>query len=177
MVTTNLGDIVVDLVQLNTTCKSMIFKSVLTDLIYSFRTSIKKITGSVADVRLDQIRTKPIRIDGKVVIGRIRNLVGGRIACAFDSSLVEFLNTESEYVSDRYSPVEMFAIDLFDCFSSTSKNGILELNTNNIEVGDVPTDSMYYIRFDTRIFTKDGRVIPSRFIVSVDEIASMYFRD
>ena len=168
----------VDLVQINSTCKSVIFKSVLTDLIYSFRTSVKKLTGSVADVKLDQIRPRPIQIDGKVVVGKIRNLVGGRITCAFDAAMVQFLNTESEYASDRYSPVEMFAIDLFDCFSSTSKNGILELNTNSIELIDsLHTDSMYYIRFDTRIFTKDGRVIPSRFIVSVDEIASMYFRD
>ena len=168
----------VDLVQINTTCKSMIFKSVLTDLIYSFRASVKKLTGSVADVKLDQIRPRPIRIDGKVVVGKIRNLVGGRITCAFDASMVEFLNTESEYTSDKYSPVEMFAIDLFDCFSTTSKSGMLELNTNNVELSDTQyTDSLYYIRFDTRIFTKDGRVIPSRFIVSVDEITSMYFRD
>lgn len=154
------------------------FKSVLTDIIYSFRMSMKKLTGSTADVKLNQIRIKqPIEVDGLVVVGNIRNLVGGKLSCAFDNNLVEFLNNESNYVSDRFSPTEMFAIDLFDCFTSTSKNGLLELNTNNIKTRSNIVDSIYYIKFDTRILTNRGNIIPSKFVVSVDEIASMYFRD
>lgn len=168
----------VDLVQINTACKSMVFKSVLTDLIYSFRHSVKKLTGSIVDIKLDQIRTKPIPHSGTVVVTKIRNLVGGRIACVIDSVMAEFLNMAVEYDCDDYVPLEIFAIDLFDCFSSISKNKIIELSTDNIEISDAHyTDATYYIRFDVRIFTQDNRVIASRFIVSVDEIASMYFRD
>ncbi len=166
-----------DSIQINRVCKSLVFKTVLTDLVYSFRSSIKKLTGGVADVKLEQIRPTPIYVRGKVAVGRVRNLIGGRIACAFDPSLVNFINSETEYYSARYTPIELFATDMFDCFSSTSKSGMLVLNTSNLELLDESLNDSMYIRFDTRIFTKVGLVIPSRFIISVDEIASMYFKD
>jgi hypothetical protein len=162
-----------DASEINASCKSTIFKSVLTDVIYSFRMSVKKLTGATADIKLNKIRVKPINIHGgTVVVGSIRNLVGGKIACVFDNPMVEFLHNETEYDSER------FALDFFDCFSTTSKNGMLELNTDSVEINESAWEnSIYYIRFDTKLLTETGKIIPSKFVISVDEITSMYFRD
>lgn len=164
----------VDLAELNMTCKSTIFKSVLNDLVYSFRMSIKKLTGAKTDIRLSKIRLEPISVNGLVVVGRIRSLVGGKISYAIDHKMINFLNAYTEFGSDITS--EIFAVDLFDCFSSTSKHRWLDLSTDNIEVSTNWVDlSCYYIRFKTKIFTRDGEVIPSDLVISIDEIASMYF--
>lgn len=163
---------------INNTCKSSIFKSVLSDLIYSFRMSIKKMTGATADVRLDRIKVSPINTGGDVIVSKVKSLIGGKVACSFDKHMIDFLNIHSDAGSNKYSSEVNFAIDFFDNFSSISRNGILEMNTVDIEtLKDWLYDSSYFIRFDTRIITKDGKTIPSKFVISIDEIASMYFKD
>jgi len=165
----------VGVAELNTPCKNVIFKSLLNDLRYSFRSSIKKLTGATTDVKLNKIRETPIHIDGNVIVGRIRNLIGGKIVCAIDKMLVDFLDNESDCKSLDYTSSEIFAIDFFDNFSSTSKSKYFNMNTENIEVHNGwRYDLSYYIRFDTKIFTLSGKVIPSNFIISIDEITLMY---
>lgn len=167
-----------EVADINASCKSTIFKSVLSDLMYSFRVTVKKLTGAKADIKLGKIRVTPIKSDGAIVIGRIKNLVGGKLACAFDLPMVNFLNTDSEYAYEDFTVTEMFAIDFFDSFSSMSKNGVLQLNTTTVESSKSEWEnSIYYIKFDTKLFTKGGKVIPSSFIIAVDEITSMYFKD
>ena len=166
----------VDIAEVTSTCKSEIFKSVLNDLVYSFRLSIKKLTSATLDIKLTKIRLKPICIEGAFIVGKIRNLVGGKIICVIDNNMVKFLNSNLTYAPE--TTTEIFAIDFFDCFISTSRHKWLNLNTDNIEMSTCCIGTFgYYINFDVRIFTTKGKPISSKFIISIDEIASMYFRD
>ncbi len=156
-----------EMYNMNESCKSVVFKSILIDIMYSFRSSIKKMTSANTDIRLGRIRFSPIESKGVKVVGRIKNLVGGKITCLIDENLIKFLETKSE-------PLELFVLDFFDTFSSISKNGIIKLS-DQIELIESWVDGIYYISFDIKIF--DGsEVIISNLVISIDEITSMYFR-
>ena len=156
---------------MNMTCKSVLFKAILIDIMYSFRTSIKKLTMSNIDIKLGKIRFTPIESDGIKVVARIKNLVGGKITCLFDTNLIKFVKTHSTLSE----PIETLALDFFDTFSSMSKNGLIRLS-DNIETSDTWNDAVYYISFDIKIFYM-GQVIPSKLIISIDEITAMYFKN
>jgi len=164
----------VNVADLNNICKSSIFKSVLKDLIYSFRMSIKKLTGITSDIKLDKIKISSFYNGNDVLVGKISNIIGGKIGCSIDNSLIIFL---SEYTGfdKEYVPL-IFVTDYFDCFSSTSCNSWLTLNTNEIKlIRRWDSETSYYISFSVKFLTGEKEVILSKFVIFIDEIASLYF--
>lgn len=153
-----------EICELNASCKSKMFKSILVDTMYSFRTSIKKLTSANTDIRLGQIRFTPIECKGDKVEGRIKNLVGGKITCLISSNLIKFLET------NETSSIELVQ-DFFDVFSSVSHSSI---KFNEIVSYIDRVDAMYYISFDIKVLSDNG-VISSKLVLCIDEITSLYF--
>ena len=156
--------------------KSEIFKTLLMDLIYAYRSTLKKLLSLKTDIRLETIRTTPIPINGQTIVtSKIKNLIGGKIICVLDEKLVNFL--KKELAKENYSkPIETFILDFFNNFSSISKNGMINIHDESVEIQSTLRESVVcYIRFDTKIFLTDGKAIQSNFIVALDEITSMYF--
>jgi hypothetical protein len=168
--------------EMNASCKTQVFKDVVSDLMHSFRTSFKRLTESQIDMRLSRIRTLPIIADGYTMVeGRVKNLVGGRVTCALDRNLVEYLQQPVEGVFketlDMDTIIEVFVDDLFDTFSSVSKNGMLQIGLNEVEMEYDWEKNTYYIQYDLKFKDKYGKTINSKAVFGIDEITSMYFRD
>jgi hypothetical protein len=163
----------VDTVQINNACKSQIFRSVITDVIASFRSCVKKFAWSVADVKLDRIKTVPMPLDGVVAVGNINNMVGGKIFFSFDHAMMNFIKTQGVSTDGIWD----FSSDFFDCLTSISTNRIFQVSLHHVDTNQNTTDCVYHIRFMVKIFTPSGQTLCTTFVVSVDEIASMYFTD
>ena len=160
---------------IKTVSKSVVFRSVLDDIIYSLGVSLKKTTDSNNEVRLSKIRMKPMKRDGVIVIGRIKNLIGGKVSCLLDNSLLGFLNDNIKYDVEGLSPLHVFIMDFFDNFSSMSRTDLFQLHPCKFDcVEQFLPDSLYYISFDIKIYS-GGKMISSKFIVSLDEITALYF--
>ena len=57
--------------------KSEIFKTLLMDLIYAYRSTLKKLMSLKTDIKLETIRTTPIPINGQTIVTcKIKNLLG-----------------------------------------------------------------------------------------------------
>ena len=168
--------------EMNASCKTQVFKDVVSDLMHSFRTSFKRLTESHIDMRLGRIRTLPIMTDGYTFVeGRVKNLVGGRVTCALDKNIVEFLQQPIEGVFketlEMDTIIEIFVDDLFDTFSSVSKNGMLQIGLNEVDMNYDWNNNIYYIQYDLKFKDKSGKVINSKAVFGIDEITSMYFKD
>lgn len=165
----------VTVLELNSACRGSIFKSVLLDIIYSFRMSIRKLTGFNSDIKLDKISIKPMNTTYKAYTRKITNIIGGKIGCSIDSALINFLKDNTGFTKTT-TPL-IFVTDFFDCFECTSRHHWLTFeSSNNLkEVEAYNKDGSYYIRFIVKIITENKEVILSKFIVIIDEIASLYF--
>jgi len=162
--------------------RSLIFRSVLDDIIYLLGVSIKKTTGVKSRVRLNKIRmTPPYSVDDPmysdsiIVVGHIQNLIGGKFSCLIDNNLLSFLDNNVHYDVEGLTSLEVFLMDFFDCFSSMGKTDLFDMQLSNFDYTTYfPPDSAYYMSFDISILTRK-KMISSKFIVSVDEIISLYF--
>jgi len=160
------------LVDINITCKTQIFKDIVSDLMYSIRSTFRKFTENNLDIKLSRIRTTPIGIIDEFIVkaGRIKNLVGGKVACALENNFVEYLEANSDI------DVATFVDDMFDNLSSVSKNGVLQISLD--EISEIKWDNnLYYIQYNIKFKNESGRDVSSRMIFAVDELTSIYFKD
>lgn len=167
---------------INASCKTQVFKDVVSDLIHSFRASFKRLTETNLDMSLGRIRTIPMIVDEYVLVeGRVKNLVGGKVTCALENRLVEYIQQPVEGVfSEAISSddiIGIFVDDMFDNFSSVSKNGVLEIGLNEVDMKYDWGDNQYFIQYNLKFKDRSGMIVNSKAIFGIDEITSMYFRD
>lgn len=175
-----------DLDEINRSCKTQIFKDVISDVIHSFRTSVKNLTETKVDIILNKIRLAPIELDSDcfIIEGKIKNLVGGSITCALEQKFINFLNDYIDF-DNNLEPgnyglsgkeiAHFFVENFFDNFSSVSKNGLLNVYVNNQEYNNIKWESnLYYIQYGFKIVGNPQRF---KLTVAVDELTSLYFRD
>lgn len=168
--------------EINNSCKTQVFKDIVGDLMYSFRKSFKRFTDTNIDIKLSRIKTVPINTDKFFLIdGRIKNLVGGKVTCALHSVLVRHLQTTTDLVFKQTLTddeiVQTFVEDLFDNFSSVSKNGILQIGLNEIDHNNNWDNNLYYVQYTIKFKKADGETVNSKAVFGIDELTSVYFKD
>jgi hypothetical protein len=70
----------------------------------------------------------------------------------------------------------MFVGDVFDNFSSISKNGIIELGLNEVDMYHDWNKNLYYIEYELKFKYNDVET-NSKAIFGIDELTSLYFKD
>jgi len=168
--------------EMNVSCKTKVFKDVVSDLMHAFRASFRRLTETNIDMSLGRIRTIPITADGYTLIeGRVKNLVGGKVTCALDRNIVEYLKKPAEGIFketlDLDTIIEIFVDDMFDNFTSTSKNGLIEIGLNEVDMKNEWTTNLYYIQYNLKFKDKSGQIVNSKAVFGIDELMAMYFRD
>lgn len=171
----NISDVIIP-------CKTKVFKDVVSDLMYSFRASFKRLTEMNIDISLGRIRTTSISSNGCVLIeGRVINLVGGKVTCALDKNIIEYLQKPMKNFfkeSLEYDDIiNMFVDDIFDNFSNISKNGIFKISLNENGLRNDWEKNIYYIQYDLKLKTDINKTINSKVIFGIDELTALYFRD
>lgn len=168
-----------NITDMNMSCKTQVFKDVVSDLMHSFRTSFKRLTETQLEMRLGKIKTIPIPSEGFVLVeGRVKNLVGGKVTCALEKEFVKKLTKPiREVFGDDVESAEIFIEEFFDTFSSISKNGIFQIGLNEIDMVNQWENNLYYIQYDLRFMNESGRMVNSKVVFGIDELTAMYFRD
>jgi len=153
---------------LQTPCKTQVFKDLIRDMIFSIRQSAWKLANVNIDIKLSKIRLSPIILkDGKQINARVSNLIGGKISFLIDKKLIYFLKERIEFDD----PTKVFITDILDIFSH-SQNNLLKLDYSKSET--VWDNNLYYVKLNIRIKI-DSDIIDTSIIIAVDELTSLYF--
>lgn len=174
-----------DLAEINKSCKTQLFKDIISDFMYSFRTSVKNLTEAQLDITLNKIRLQPILLNepNLTIGGKIKNLVGGTITCSLETKFIDYLQNnilfddylEPENYGTTNNAVAVFFMEnFFDNFSSISKNGVFDVGVKKNNTNLKWEDNLYYIQYDFKVM---GYPQTFKLNIAVDEMTSLYFRD
>ena len=155
--------------------KSVYFKGIIVDLIYSIRQSFKRHSKYNLDIKLHRIRFSPTYVKSNTVIiidNNISNLIGGHIYYMINSELEPYLDS-----------FDNFIIGLNDYLNNLTNNNLsMMIDFNNrmvVEKDDLKgsnwEDCKYYIEFYLSIIEDSQKKHTSKFIVGIDKLVSIYF--
>jgi len=159
-------------------CHTELFKEILSDIMYSFRNAVIRLTDTNVDIKLTKIRTTPIIIDKNKthqLTGTIQDLVGGHIQCILDDTFVNFMIQHINHEIEQEFIIDMFMEYVFDLFSHTAKNNKLQIELDN-NIDTEWNNNIYYIQYNVKVI-KDNEIISTKLIIGVDELTSLYFEN